>query len=46
MSRRAGPGLVTCYDALTVMTGVHSIGISKLSVPHYWDAAAGNRGTI
>ena len=29
---------LACYDALTAMPGVHSIGISKLSVPRCWDA--------
>ena len=29
---------LACYDALTTMPGVHSIGISKLSVPRCWDA--------
>ena len=27
---------LACYDALTAMPGVHSIGISKLSVPRCW----------
>jgi hypothetical protein len=29
---------LACYDAVTVMPGVHSIGISKLSVPRCWGA--------
>jgi hypothetical protein len=29
---------LACYDALTAMPGLHSIGISKLSVPRCWDA--------
>lgn len=29
---------LACYDALTALPGVHSIGISKLSVPRCWDA--------
>jgi hypothetical protein len=28
---------LACYDALTAMPGVHSIGISKLSVPRCWN---------
>jgi hypothetical protein len=30
---------LACYDALTAMPGVHSIGISKLSVPRCWNAS-------
>lgn len=29
---------LACYDALIAMPGVHSIGISKLSVPRCWNA--------
>jgi len=29
---------LACYDTLTAMPGVHSIGISKLSVPRCWNA--------
>ncbi len=29
---------LACYDALTAMPGVYSIGISKLSVPRCWSA--------
>jgi hypothetical protein len=29
---------LACYDALTALPGVHSIGISKLSVPRCWNA--------
>jgi hypothetical protein len=28
---------LACYDALTALRGVHSIGISKLSVPRCWN---------
>jgi hypothetical protein len=28
---------LACYDALTALPGVHSIGISKLSVPRCWN---------
>jgi hypothetical protein len=31
------PEWLACYDALTAMPGVHSIGISKLSVPRCWN---------
>jgi hypothetical protein len=30
---------LACYDALITMPGVHSIGISKLSVPRCWNAS-------
>ena len=29
---------LTCYEALAAMPGVHSIGISKLSVPRCWNS--------
>jgi hypothetical protein len=32
------PEWLACYDALTALPGVHSIGISKLSVPRCWNA--------
>ena len=32
------PEWLACYEALTALPGVHSIGVSKLSVPRCWNA--------